>query len=463
MVEIISLNGSRVSVGAAEVVTLRNNLHGGVLLASDADYETARRVWNGNIDCRPALIARCANTADVQHAVTFARTRGLLVSMRGGGHSAAGYGTNDGGMVIDLSPMKAISVDPDKRIARAGGGVLWRAFDEATQVHGLATTGGTVSSTGIAGLTLGGGLGWLMGKHGATVDNLISADVVTADGEFHEASATEHPDLFWTLRGGGGNFGVVTSFEYRLHPVGQVLGGLVLHPLDRATEMLRFYRDFCATLPDEAEAFAALITPPNGVPMAAMLLGYNGPIEAGERVLAPARQFGHPAADLVAPMPYVARQAMLDVPGAEHGLHRYFRSALTVQLSDTLIEVMVEGAARFSSPLSALFLGYLHGAVTRVPASETAFATRKVQWVFEMTAQWTDGLESAAHVGWVREIWGQAEPHLQGNAYINLISSEDQPEKVRASYGVNHQRLCEIKAMYDKANLFRVNANILPA
>ena len=463
MVEIITLDGSRVSVSTAEIATLRNNLRGGVVLVGDSDYETARHVWNGNIDRRPALIVRCVDTADVQYAVSFARTRGLLLSVRGGGHNAAGYGTNDGGMVIDLSPMKAIFVDPDKRIARAEGGVLWRAFDDATQAHGLATTGGTVSSTGIAGLTLGGGLGWLMGKHGATVDNLISVDVVTADGEFRRASAREHPDLFWALRGGGGNFGVVTSFEYRLHPVSQVLGGMVLHPLDRATEMLRFYRDFCATLPDEAEAFAALITPPNGVPMAAMLLGYNGPIEAGERVLAPAREFGNPVADLVSPMTYGARQTMLDALGAEHGLHRYFRSALTKQLSDPLIEALVEGARQFSSPLSALFLAYLHGAVTRVPASDTAFATRDVQWIFEMTAQWIDGSESPRHVGWVREIWGQVEPHLQGSAYINLISSEDRPEKVRASYGANHQRLREIKAVYDETNLFRVNSNIPPA
>ena len=312
MVEIMTLDGTRASLGAAEIAALRNNLRGGVVLAGDPEYDSARRVWNGNVDRRPALIARCSSTADVQHAVSFANTNGLLLSVRGGGHSAPGYGTNDGGMVIDLSPMKAIAVDPAGRTARAEGGVLWREFDAATQAHGLATTGGTVSNTGIAGLTLGGGLGWLMGKYGASVDNLLSADVVTADGQLRKASAAEHPDLFWALRGGGGNFGVVTSLEYRLHPVDQVLGGLVLHPLDRATEMLRFYRDFCATLPDEAEAYAALLTSPEGVPMAAMLLGCNGSIEEGERVLAPARQFGQPVADLVAPMSYGARQTMLD-------------------------------------------------------------------------------------------------------------------------------------------------------
>jgi FAD/FMN-containing dehydrogenase len=463
MVDVITLEGTPASLSAAEVATLRNNLRGGVVLAGDTGYEAARRVWNGNVDRRPALIARCASTADVQHAVNFAASHGLLVSVRGGGHSAPGYGTNDGGMVIDLSLLKAITVDPTRRTARAEGGVLWREFDEATQAHGLATTGGTVSNTGIGGLTLGGGLGWLMGKHGTSVDNLIAAEVVTADGEVRKASATENPDLFWALRGGGGNFGVVTAFEYRLHPVGQVLGGLVLHPLDHATDMLRFYREFCATMPDEAEAFAALLTSPEGVPMAAMGLAYNGPIDEGERVLAPARQFGQPVADHVAPMPYGARQTLLDAPLAEHGLHRYWRSAFTEQMSDDLIKVAVDAAARFSSPLNSFLFVYLHGAVTRVPASETAFGARRPQWDFDAIGQWTEASESATHIAWVRQIWAELEPHLQGSAYINHIADDDQPEKIRASYGENHRRLREIKAVYDKGNLFRVNSNIPPA
>jgi FAD/FMN-containing dehydrogenase len=463
MVEFVTLDGARASLGATEIATLRNSLRGGVVLAGDTAYESARRVWNGNVDRRPALIARCVDPMDVQHAVRFARTNSLLVSVRGGGHSAPGYGTNDGGMVIDLSPMKAIRVDPAARSARAEGGVLWREFDEATQVHGLATTGGTVSSTGVAGLTLGGGLGWLMGKHGATVDNLISAEVVTADGELRTASATTHPDLFWALRGGGGNFGVVTSLEYRLHPVGQILGGMVLHTLDRAAAMLCFYREFCATLPDEAEAYAGLLTSPEGVPMAAMVLGYNGRIEEGERVLAPARRFGPPVADMVAPMPYCVRQTMLDTPGGEHGLHRYWRSAFTEQLSDDLIDVLVDGAARFSSPMSALFLFHVHGAITRVPADAMAFGARRTQWDFDAIGQWADGSESARHIAWVRELWGRSEPYLKGSAYVNHIAADDQPEKVRASFGENHRRLREIKAEYDPENLFRVNSNIPPA
>jgi hypothetical protein len=463
MVQIVTLDGNRVGLASAEIAALRDGVRGGVVLVGDSNYESARRVWNANIERHPALIARCDDLLDVQHAVRFAANRGLLLSVRGGGHSAPGYGTNDGGMVIDLAPMKGIDVDPVNRTARAEGGVLWREFDAATQTHGLATTGGTVSNTGVAGLTLGGGLGWLMGKHGASVDNLLSVEVVTADGQFRRTSATQDLDLFWALRGGGGNFGVVTALEFRLHPLTQVLGGLVLHPLQRASDMLRFYRDFCTTLPDEAEAYAALLTSPEGVPIAAMLLGYNGPIEEGERVLAPARQFGQPVADLVAPMPYCARQTMLDAPNAEHGLHRYWRSAFTEIISDELIKIMVEGATRFSSPLSQLFLFYMHGAVTRVPESETAFGARRSQWDFDTIGQWTDGAESAGHIAWVREMWGRLEPHLQGSAYINHISADDQPEKIRASFGTNYQRLRVIKAVYDKANQFRVNSNIAPS
>jgi FAD/FMN-containing dehydrogenase len=302
-----------------------------------------------------------------------------------------------------------------------------------------------------------------MGRYGASVDNLISVDVVTADGQYRHVSATEYPDLFWALRGGGGNFGVVTALEYRLHPVGQVLGGLVIHPLERAAEMLRFYRDFCATLPDEAEAHVALLTSAEGIPVAAMLLGYNGAIEEGERILAPARQFGQPIADLVAPVSYCTRQVMIDVPNAEHGLHRYWRSAFTEQISDDLIAILVEGAGRFSSPMSALLLFYVHGAVTRVPAEATAFGARGVQWDFDAIGQWADGAESAAHIARVREIWGKLEPHLQGTVYINHIAADDRPEKLRASFGENYRRLREIKAVYDKANLFRVNSNIPPA
>jgi FAD/FMN-containing dehydrogenase len=450
-------------IDAAHLESLRQVFRGELIPSGHAGYEVARRVWNGNIDRRPALIARCTGVADVQRAVEFARVRGLLVSVRGGGHSAPGYGTNDGGLVIDMSPMKGIRVDPQRRTVRAEGGVLWRELDRETQVFGLATTGGTVSNTGIAGLTLGGGLGWLMGKHGLTVDNLISADVVTADGTFRQANATDNPDLFWALRGGGGNFGVVTSLEYRLHPVTQVLGGLVLYPLEQAHSVLRFYRDFCSTLPDEAEAFAALLTAPQGMPVVALLLGYNGSIEAGEKILGPARRFGTPLADLVGPVPYTARQTMLDAPNAEHGLHRYWRSAFTEQISDGLIDAVVQGAASFTSPLSALIFFYMHGAATRPLPAETAFAARRAQWDFDAIGQWADAATSEQHVAWVRALWARCEPHLLGRVYINHLAADDRPEIVRASYGDNYARLRQVKAVYDPTNLFRVNANISPA
>jgi FAD/FMN-containing dehydrogenase len=457
-----TLAGARTTVNNADIESLRRAVRGEVIVAGQAGYDEARRVWNGNVDRRPAVIVRCLGAADVQQAVNFARSLGVLLSVRGGGHSAPGYGTNDGGLVIDLSLMKGIRVDPDARIAWAQGGVLWRDFDQATQAYGLATTGGTVSNTGIAGLTLGGGLGWLMGKHGLSIDNLISADVVTADGQLRKASAKDDADLFWALRGGGGNFGVVTSLEYRLHPVTEVLGGMVIYPLDQARDVLRFYRDFSAKLPDEAEAYAALLTAPQGMPVAALILGYNGPAADGEKVLAPARRFGSPAADVVGPMPYAARQRLLDEPNATHGLQRYWRSAFTEALSDDLIDVLVEGAKTFSSPLSALFFFHLHGAVTRVPPTETAFAPRRAQWDFDAIGQWTDGGESAIHTAWVRALWSKLEPHLQGSAYVNHLAADDRPEKVRASFGTNYGRLRALKAVYDPTNLFRVNANIAP-
>ena len=457
-----TLEGSRTNLNDTDLASLRQNLRGELVVAGEAKYDEARRVWNGNVDRRPALIVRCLGAADVQQAVNFARSFGLLVSVRGGGHSAPGYGTNEGGLVIDLSLMRGIRVDPDARTVQAQGGALWRDLDHETQAFGLATTGGTVSNTGIVGLTLGGGLGWLMGKHGLSIDNLVSADVVTADGQFRKASAKDEPDLFWALRGGGGNFGVVTSLEYRLHPVTQVLGGMVIYPLDQARDVLRFYRDFTSTLPDEAEAYAALLTAPQGNPVAALILGYNGPIAEGEKVLAPARRFGKPVADVVGPMPYAARQRMLDEPNAIHGLQRYWRSAFTEQISDGLIDVMVEGASSFSSPLSALLLFHMHGAATRVSPTATAFAPRRAQWDFDAIGQWAEGAESPTHIAWVRALWSELEAHLKGSAYVNHLAADDRPEKVRASYGDNYSRLRSLKATYDPKNLFRVNANIAP-
>jgi FAD/FMN-containing dehydrogenase len=455
-------DGSQVTLRDSHVADFRRALRGEVITADHDGYEQARRVWNGNIDRRPALVARCVAVADVQRAVELAATHNLRLSVRGGGHSAPGYGTNDGGLVIDLSRLKDVSVDAVARTARAEGGVLWREFDHETQAFGLASTGGTVSNTGVAGLTVGGGLGWLMGTHGLAIDNLLSVEVVTADGRVRRASADEHPDLFWALRGGGGNYGVVTSLEFRLHRVSQVLGGLVIYPLDQARAVLRFYRDFCSTLPDEAEAYAALLTAPQGMPVAALMLGYNGPIPDGERILAPARQFGNPIADLVAPMPYCVRQTMLDDPHATHGLQRYWRSAFTERILDDTVDLLVDAASRFSSTLSALIFFYMHGAATRVPASNTAFAARQPQWDFDAIGQWTEPAESARHISWVRALWDEIEPNLLATAYVNHLSPDDRPEKVRASFGENYGRLRQLKRVWDPTNLFRLNANVAP-
>jgi len=462
MVESLTLEGERAGLAPAALESLRGRLAGALILTGDAGYDAARRVWNGNIDRRPALVVHCAGPADVQAAVDFAGAHGLLLSVRGGGHSAPGYGVNDGGMVLDLRLMKTIAVDPAARTARVGGGALWREFDAAAQAHGLATVGGTVSNTGVGGLTLGGGIGWLSGLHGTTADNLISAEVVTADGRLRTASETSEPELFWALRGGGGNFGVVTRFEFRLHPVGQVLGGMVIYPLDQAADVLRLYRDVCPTLPDAAEANAALLTGPGGAPVAALLLGYNGPIEEGERVLGPLRAFGRPLADLVRPMSYGERQVLLDEPNATHGLHRYWRSAFSETLSDALIDRLVAGAAHFSSPLNAFLMFYFHGAATRPPASALAFSARRAQWDIDAIGCWTDPDESAGHIAGIRALWDRLDPHLAGSVYANHIADDDRPEKVRASYGENHARLRRLKAVYDPGNLFRVNANILP-
>ncbi|GAB3315133.1 FAD-binding oxidoreductase [Geodermatophilus aquaeductus] len=445
------------------VTALRAGFTGQLVRPGDDGYERARRVWNGDVDRRPALVARCADVADVRRAIGFAVEQELVLSVRGGGHSAPGYGTNDGGLVLDLSSFTELTVDPAARTVRAGGGVRWRELDAATQAAGLATTGGTVSNTGVAGLTLGGGVGWLMGRYGLAVDNLLSAEVVTADGELHVVDRDREPDLFWALRGGCGNFGVVTTLQFRLYPVGPVLGGMVVHPLDRAAEVLRFYRDLCPTLPDEAEAYCALLTDPQaGVPVLALLLGYNGPLEEGEEVLRPAREFGSPLADLVGPTPYVARQSMLDEPNAVEGLHRYWRSAFTETLDDDLLDVVVDMAAGFTSPLSAVLFFYVHGAATRVPVGDTAFAARRTQWDVDVIGQWTEVSESARHVEWLRASWARAEAHLQGSAYVNHIAADDAPEKVRASFGPNLDRLRRIKGRYDPANLFRLNPNITP-
>ena len=462
-VRVRTAEGSDGVLQEAAVEELRSNLAGELLTAEHEAYESARNVWNGNIDRRPALIARCTGVADVIDAVNFARANDLLVAVRGGAHSAAGHGTCDGGLLIDLRSMRSVRVDPAARTAHAQGGATWGEFDRETQAFGLATTGGVVSNTGIGGLTLGGGLGWLMGKHGFTVDNLLSADVVTADGRFLRASANENEDLFWGLRGGGGNFGIVTSFEFQLHPVGpMVLGGMVVHPLAKAKEVLNFYREYSSSIPDEAESYAALTISPDGDPIVVILLGYNGPLQQGERVLDPARTFGPPIADLVQPMPYVVRQTLMDEDMGTHGVQRYWKSGVTTVLSDELIDAAIEGAGTLPSPLSAMALYRVHGAPTREACDKTAFSLRNQLWDVNVVSQWLDPADSDRQTRWTREVWSRLEPLTTGGVYVNHIAGDDGAERVRAAYGPNYDRLVALKNKYDPTNLFRVNANIKP-
>jgi FAD/FMN-containing dehydrogenase len=448
------------SVEPADVLSeLRAQLSGAVIGPADADYDTARRIWNGMIDKRPAAIARCAGVSDVIQAIGYARARDLPIAIRGGGHSAAGLATCDDGLVIDLTRMQGIRVDPSKQLAQVQAGALWSELDRETQVFGLATTGGTVSNTGVSGLTLGGGLGWLMGKYGLSCDNLESVDLVTADGKPVVASEHEHPDLFWALRGGGGNFGVATSFAFRLHEVGAVLGGLVIYPMSEARAVLRFYREFCAQLPDEAEAYAALMTTPDGQRVVVLMLGYNGDIDEGERVLAPARQFGSPLADLVQPMPYAQRQKLLDDMGV-HGLLRYWKSGFVPKLSDDFIDVVLEHANTLISPLTSIPIFNVHGAAARVDSQATAFGLRAEQFDFDIISQWTDPAESAVHVQWTREFWNAVEPYTSG-VYMNHLAGDD-PQRVTAAFGPNYERLVAVKTRYDPDNVFRLNHNVRP-
>jgi hypothetical protein len=446
-----------------EVVdSLRAGVRGPLLRSGDDGFQAARHVWNGMIDRSPALIARCAGAADVIRAIAFAREHGLPVAVRGGGHSAAGSGVCDDGLVIDLSGMKGIRVDPARRTVRAEAGLSWGEFDRETQAFGLATTGGVVSTTGIAGLTLGGGIGWLMREHGLTCDNLLSADVVTADGQLLTASADENPDLFWALRGGGGNFGVVTSFEYRLHPVGPlVLGGLLIWPRPMARDVLRLYRDFTRQAPENASAYAALAHAPDGAPVVAVIPFYNGSIADGEKLLQPLRDFGPPVADFVQPMPYAAFQTFLDAMNPP-GNRVYWKSAVLKDLTDDVFETVIEHAATVPSPLSPAILEFYGGAANRVGAEATAYPHRDALYAVNAISMWTDPGQDEANVRWARGLWEAMRPFSPGSVYVNFLGVDDGDDRVRAAYGPNYARLAALKARYDPTNLFRFNQNIRP-
>jgi FAD/FMN-containing dehydrogenase len=441
-----------------------SRLRGGLIRPTDATYDERRRVWNAMIDKRPLCIAGAASAADVIAAVTFAREHDLPLSIRGGGHSASGAAVAHDGLMLDLSGMKGIRVDPPRRTVRAEAGVLWTEFDRETQAFGLATTGGVMSTTGIAGLTLGGGVGWLMRTHGLACDNLLSVDIVTADGQLRSVNADEHPDLFWALRGGGGNFGVVTSFEYRLHPVGPtVLGGALIWPRSQAREVFQLYREFTDTAPEHASGYFALGTLPDGAPVVLVVAFSHGPMAEAQQVFKPLRSFGPPLADVVQPVPYTAFQCSLDELNAA-GNRVYWKSAMLPRLSESVLDVMLDHTARTPSPLSATVIEFYGGAANRIGVEDTAYPHRGVDYALNILTYWRDVADDQVNIEWARRLFDAVTPFSNGGVYVNFTGVGDTTEdRVRAAYGRNYQRLAQIKAKYDPTNLFRINQNIRPA
>jgi hypothetical protein len=437
----------------------RTSLHGEVILPDDDGYDSARWVWNGMIDKHPALIIRCATRADVARAVEFARLQLLPVAVRGGGHSVSGQSVCNGGIVIDLSQMKGIRVDPLTCTARAEAGLTLGEFVRELQPFGLVTTTGTVAGTGLSGLTLGGGLGWFMGKYGLTIDNLLSVDIVTASGKVKRASATEHPDLFWGVRGGGGNFGIVTAFEFQLHAVGPVLSGKVVYPMSRVREVLRFYREYTSSVPDELTAYACLLTTPDGAPAIAINLCCCGSLDAGERLVEPVRKFGSPLVDLIRPKSYLKLITQADA-GAPDGRHYYEKARTLKELSDEAIETIADYGAACTSPYSLVLIQHVHGAASRVSPTETAFALREESYVISIVAAWEAG-QAHLHKAWARTFWTAMHPFASSGVYVNFLGNEGE-ERVRAAYGVNYERLVALKNTYDPTNFFSLNQNIRP-
>ncbi|WP_371501686.1 FAD-binding oxidoreductase [Kitasatospora sp. NBC_00374] len=467
----MSIDTAEGVLGDATIGELEAALRGTLVRPDDPAYDEARAVWNAAHDRRPALVVRCAGTADVIRAVEFARSQDLLVAVRGGGHSIAGFSTCDGGIVIDLSAMKGVRVDPDRRRVVAQPGLTWGELDHETQAFGLAVTGGLVTSTGIAGFTLGGGFGWLVRRDGLASDNLVAADVVTADGRLVHASAEENADLFWALRGGGGNFGVVTSFEFELHPVGpQVLAGLVVYPLDEAREVITRWREACGGMPDELTTLVNLTTAPplpflpeevHGTRVVVIVAMYAGPAEAGEAAVRPLRSLGTPIADVLGPMPYLGMQALLD-PLWTRGAHNYFTSAF-IEPTDAAIESVLDAHLATPTPFSEVHLHQLGGAFARIPADATAFSQRDAGVMCNVIARSPEAAGFDRHAAWARAAREDIARHGNGSTYVNFTGDAAE-DKVRAAYPeAVHDRLVRVKDEYDPTNLFRLNQNIRPS
>jgi FAD/FMN-containing dehydrogenase len=446
------------------VTALSSTFTGRLLFPDDAGYDEARKVHNGLIDKHPALIARCRGLADIVDAVQMARNQKLEVAVRGGGHNVAGRATIDGGLMIDMSLMKGIHVDPKARTVYAEGGLTWNEFNRETQLHSLATTGGVVSTTGIAGLTLGGGLGWLMSKYALALDNLLSVDVVLADGSVVTASEDDNADLFWAMRGGGGNFGVAASFQYRLHPVGPVVtGGLIAYPFDLAWDVLRFYRDVTGSLSDDMMVLAGLLHAPDGsgMKLAGLVLCHCGSLSAGAIATQPIKKFGSAAIDVIGPMPYCQVNAMLDAAYPKGALN-YWKSSFLASLSDETLRTMIDCFARCPTTMGQVLLEHFHGAVTRVGITDTAFPHRAPGYNLIVLSEWMDPKDNDASIAWARDSYTAMQPFLGSGRYVNYLGEEESGDPVAAAYGPNYRRLQQLKAKYDPQNFFHMNQNIRP-
>jgi len=466
-----TLTGGKASIAAEELEALRTRMRGTIFAPGDDGYDAARTIWNAMVDKRPGLIVRCAGAADVGHAVKFARANGLLVAVCGGGHNIAGNAVCDHGLMIDLSALKSVRVDPDRRTARVEPGATLGDVDKETQAYGLAVPTGINSTTGIAGLTLGGGFGWLTRKHGMTIDNLLSADVVTADGELVQASDKENTDLFWALRGGGGNFGVVTSFEFQLHPVGpEVLSGLVVHPLEGARELLQAYRQIAVEGPDEMTCWVVMRKAPplpfipaewHGREVLVFAMCYSGDMAKGEKAMAKLRGLGQPIADVVSPHPFTGWQAAFD-PLLTPGARNYWKSHDFTKLHDDAIEVVLAAIDKLPTDECEVFIAQVGGAMSRVATDATAYPQRKSHFIMNVHTRWRETGQDKACIKWARDLFEATAPYAAGSVYINFMP-DDEGDRVKEAYGKNYNRLAKIKARYDPDNLFRLNQNIGPA
>jgi FAD/FMN-containing dehydrogenase len=448
----------------AAVTELAPSFAGRLLLPDDPAWDGARRVHNGLIDKRPALVAQCLSAADIADAVRLGRSQGLEIAVRGGGHNVGGMATVDGGLMIDLSPMRGVHVEPASRRAWVQGGATWKEVNRETQIHGLAVTGGVVGSTGVAGLTLGGGFGWLMPKHGMALDNLRSVELVTADGKILRVSAESEPDLFWAVRGGGGNFGVASSFEFALHPVGPMItGGIVAHPFSQARDVLRFYRDFTgAGLPDELFVVGALLTGPDGGKLVAIAAGHCGSQADAAKAVAPIKGFGKPALDILGPMPYCQLNGLLDGAFPKGG-RNYWKSHFFDALDDDAIDAAIASFESVSSPMSQMLFENFHGAGTRPAPTDTAFALRSEGYNLLILSQWAEASGDAAGTAWARSTFAAMQPWAGTKRYLNYLIPDDAGEAtMRAAYGPNLERLRAVKANYDPDNVFHLNLNIAP-